>query len=169
MSIKQEIINHVNDGSLELVTPKVLSDKSLRKLYLTRELYDTVYEDKESLIEQEIFSNLIADLEVFVTSSTIDPYYLWCLEPRKEGIWEIRSTRPKYQIRIFGAFAAKDIFIATHYKPRDDLGSKHSGQWKPEIKRTQRTWNDLFPAYTHKKTNDPNQLFTGALNEKYFK
>ena len=120
MSIEQEIAIHVNDGKLKLVTPKVPSDQSLRKLYLTRELYDEVYEDKNSLFEQEMFANLIADLEVFVTSKTIDLQYLWCLEPSKKGIWEIRSTRQEPQIRIFGVFAAKDNFVATHYKLRDD-------------------------------------------------
>ena len=170
MSIEQEISIHVNDGKLKLVTPTVPGDRSLRKLYMTGELYDEVYEEKESRFEQKMFANLIADLEVFVTSNTIDHYYLWCLEPRKEGVWEIRSTREEPQIRIFGVFAAKDIFVATHYKLRDDLGgSKDSSQWKREINRTKKIWCDLFPAYTHKKTNDPHQLFTGALDEKYFR
>ena len=34
MSITQEIFTHVNDGNLILVTPKVRSEPSLRKLYL---------------------------------------------------------------------------------------------------------------------------------------
>ncbi len=169
MSIEQAISSRVNDGSLKLVIPMAPSDRLLRSLYLTRELYDEVYEEKESLIEQKMFSILIADLEVIVNSDTIDPQYFRCLEPRKAGIWEIRSTRQEPQIRIFGAFAAKNIFIATHYKLRDELGRKHSGQWELEIKHTQRTWSELFPAYTHKKTSDRNQLYTGALDEEYFR
>ena len=170
MSIEQEISTHVNDGNLISVTSKVPSDRSLRKLYLTRALYDEVYEEKESRSEQKKFAYLIADLEVFVTSNTIDPYYLWCLEPRREGVWEIRSTRNIPQIRIFGVFAAKNIFVATHHRLRDDLSvSKDINQWKPQINRTKRIWRDLFPGYTHKKTNDSHQLFTGALDEKYFR
>ncbi len=169
MSIEQVVASHVAGGKLKLVTPMVSSDRSLRKLYLTGELFDKVYEEKECLFESEMFARLIADLEVFVVSEMIDPDYLWCLEPPKDGIWEIRSTRQEPQIRVFGAFAVKDIFVGTHYKLRDELGSKQSGQWKKEIMCAKRIWTSLFPAYTHKTTNDPNKLFTGALDEKYFR
>ena len=168
MSIKQEISSHVDNGRLKLVHPRVMSDLPLRHLYLTRELFDEVYEEKKSSIEKKMFANLIADLEVFVTSLTIDPAYLRCLEPPKDGIWEIRSTRQHPQLRVFGAFAAKDIFIGTHFKQRDELGSKDSEQWKIEIRNAKSIWIDLFPAYTHKTTTDQNRLFTGALNESYF-
>ena len=169
MSIKQEVASLVDGGKLRLVTPKVPSDRSLRKLYLTKELFDKVYEEKEGLSEIEMFANLIADLEVFVTSETIDLGYLWCLEPSKDGIWEIRSTRQEPQIRVFGVFAAKNIFVGTHHKLRGELGNKNSEQWKIEIRRAKSIWRNLFPAYTHKKTDDLNQLFTGALDEKYFR
>ena len=169
MSIKHEAASLVAGGKLRLVTPKVPSDRSLRKLYLTRELFDKVYEEKEGLSEIEMFANLIADLEVFVTSETIDPDYLWCLEPSQDGIWEIRSKRQEPQIRVFGVFAAKNIFVGTHHKLRGDLGNKNSEQWKIEIRSAKSIWRNLFPAYTHKKTNDLNQLFTGALDEKYFR
>jgi len=169
MSIEREIASHVDGGKLRLVTPMVPSDRLQRNLYLTEELFNEVYEDKQYHHEIKMFANLIADLEVFVTSDTIDPNYLWLLEPHKDGIWEIRSTRQELQIRVFGAFAAKDIFIGTHYKLREDLGRKDNEQWKIQIKFAKKVWSSLFPAYTHKKTNDRNQLFTGALDENYFK
>ncbi len=150
------------------VTPKVRSDHSLRKLYLTRELSNDVNEEKQTHFEVRVFANLIADLEVFVTSPTIDPDYLRCLKPYKDGIWEIRSTRERPQIRTFGVFAAKDTFIGTHYKLRDYLGGKDNEQWKIQMQRTKKIWNDLFPEYTYKTTNDPNKLFTGALDAKHF-
>ena len=81
MSIIQEIASLVDDGRLKLVTPNVSSDVLLRKLYLTEELFDRIYEEKDIISDIEIFANLIADLEVFVTSDTIDPGYLWCLGP----------------------------------------------------------------------------------------
>ena len=168
MSIEREINSHVESGCLKLVYPRVWSDWPIRDLYLSRELFDEVYEEKKSSIEEKMFANLIADLEVFVNSPTVDPAYLRCLEPPKDGIWEIRSTRQYPQLRVFGAFAAKDIFIGTHLKQRDELGSKDSEQWKIEIKHAKSIWNGLFPAYTHKTTTDQNRLFTGALNESYF-
>lgn len=136
---------------------------------MTTELFDKVYEENEDSNKATIFANLIADLEVFVTSPTIDPKYLWLLRPSKQGIWEIRSTRQRPQIRVFGVFAAKNIFVGTHHKLRDDLGGIDNEQWKIEIGCAKKIWRDLFPAYSHKKTNDPNQLFTGALDEKYFR
>ncbi len=169
MSIEKELASHVVGGKLRLVTPRVPSDQTLRKLYLTRELFDEANEEKESLSEIEMFQNLIADLEVFVTSNTIDPGYLWCLEPTRDGIWEIRSTRQEPQIRVFGVFAAKDIFVGTHYKLREELGDKNSGQWRKEIRYAKSIWRSLFPAYSYKTTSDLNQLFTGALNGRYFK
>ena len=169
MSIKKEIASHELSGKLRLVTPKISSDRPLRNLYLTEELFDEVYEEKEDSHEIEMFARLIADLEVFVTSDTIDPGYLWCLEPARDGVWEIRSTRQEPQIRVFGVFAAKNIFVGTHHTLRGDLAKKDSKQWKIEIRRAKGIWRRLFPAYTHQKTKEPNQLFTGALDEKYFK
>ena len=169
MSIEREIISQDISGRLKLVVPRVSSDQLIRRLYLTKQLYAKVYEEKETESEKKMFENLKADLQVFVSSNTIDPKYLWCLRPPENGIWEIRSTRQRPQIRVFGAFAAKDVFIGTHYKLRDELGKIDSRQWEMEIARTKTIWTDHFPTYTHKKTTDQKQLFTGALDEKYFR
>ncbi len=165
MSIELKIDSHLSEERLKLVVPWVSSDRLQRRLYLTKELHDEVYGEEQNSRESEMFANLIADLEVFVTSDTIDPDYLRQLAPPKEGVWEIRSTRSFPQIRVFGVFAFKDCFIGTHYRHRDNLKGK---QWQKEIKLTKDIWNRLFTGYTHKKSSSRNQLFTGALDEQYF-
>lgn len=169
MSIKEQISILKGDNRLISVMPLVKSDRSIRQLLLVEDLYKEIYEEKEEIVDVETFANLIADLEVFVTSETIDPNYLWCLKPKKNGVWEIKSKRPCPQIRIFGVFADKDIFIGTHLESRDDLGSIGSQQWKIAIRTTISIWDKLFPGFTHKKTSDVKNLITGALDGQYFK
>ena len=69
---------------------------------------------------------LDADLEHFVVSPEIDPKYLFHLYPSQDCVWEIRSVRDDPSIRVLGMFAAKDVFVATNFALREDLGGWQS-------------------------------------------
>lgn len=61
-------------------------------------------------------------------------------------VWEFKGkTRP--QVRVFGRFAAKDVFVATHWKWRRDLPDDDPSKWKREFRRCRTTWTNLFHPY----------------------
>ncbi len=165
MSIKQQISNLIASGDLVLVQPYVAGDPCIRKLYVERDLYIQIYRNRLGHPDEEMYANLMADLDVYVTSTTLDQNYFKCLTPKTDGIWEIRSKRPYPQIRVFGMFADKDEFVATNLKTRDELGPKTSPEWKISIRTAKAIWRRLFlGAYTNKKTQDIHALVTGVLN-----
>jgi len=62
-------------------------------MYLTEELYLAISGPNPKDVER--FARLEADLADFVTSPTLDPGYLKSLWPARDGVWAIRSVRPK--------------------------------------------------------------------------
>ena len=86
MSIREEILNRVVDGQLLKLSATLSSDPNLRSMYLTSELHGEVYRDRDDIKETKRFAILTADLEVFITNETIDPGYLWLLQPKKDGV-----------------------------------------------------------------------------------
>src|SRR5688572_1662301 len=153
-------------GLFEL-QPMPARERRLRSMYLTRELYEAIRNPKPE--HTEIFARLEADLAVFVTSPTIDPAYLKGLWPPRDGVWAIKSARPKPSIRVLGFFPVKDKFVATNYALRNELGKFESKAWKREKNLAGTTWRHLFPTYPFIVTRDVDQLFTGAINGNYFK
>jgi len=75
-------------------------------------------------------AELRADLEVFVEGRIIDPKYLFLLYPAADCVWEIRSVRSNPSIRVLGLFAKRDIFVATNFAFREDLGG-----WQSRLSR----------------------------------
>lgn len=167
MSIQEEIWEQVGNGSLVELRPDRIDEGKPRRMYLTTELYEELTMERDTLKEMERYANLEADLKVFLVSPTIDPKYLFGLTPAGKGVWEIRSRRHKPSIRVFGQFAAKDTFIATHCALRPKLGGWKSFEFKREIHKSRQTWNKLFtyPAVIA----DIHDLVTGAIDGKYFK
>jgi hypothetical protein len=157
----------IEQGELFGLEPIAARDRKLRSMYLTRPLFEAMNNPAAEHVER--FARLEADLEVFVTSPRIDPGYLKGLWPPRDGVWAIRSVRPRPSIRVLGFFPMKDRFIATNYALRNDLGAFDSRQWKTEMKRATHVWRRLFPAYPFVSSRDAHDLFTGALNGTYFK
>ncbi len=81
----------------------------------------------------------------------------------------MRSHLEEPQIRVFGHFAAKDVFVAFFFEYRGDLGSEADPDWLYQIRSVEHEWKQLFPAYTPLKSSDATKLFSGALDEEYFK
>jgi hypothetical protein len=111
----------------------------------------------------------LADLEAFVEGIALHPRYLFLLFPAREGVWEIRSMRPDPSIRVLGRFADVDVFIATNYALRHELGGWRSRAWR-DVKLSARTvWTNLFHTYRPIITTNVHDVVTGAINGKYFK
>ena len=72
--------------------------------------------------------------------------FLKPLDPEDEQVWEIRSRDPKPSIRVFGRFACRDVFIATHKALRPNLGDDRI-EWAREIRRCKAIWRQVFPTF----------------------
>lgn len=169
MSIGQSIRQHRADGRLHAIIPKAHGTAPKRAMFATEGLWDTLqasYQDEEF---EERMGRLQADLETFATGDPIYPKYLFLLYPSRDGVWEIRSVTDAPSIRVLGLFAEKNIFIATHFVLREDLGGWQSRQWK-EAKRTAlANWRNLFPGYHPIITANIHEVVSGAIDGKYFK
>ncbi len=118
--------------------------------------------------EQRV-ANLRADLEAFVVLETIGPKYLFLLYPGSKGVWEIRSVQDQPSIRVLGFFAAQDVFVATNYALREDLGGWQSREWKTVKRSALAKWRHHFNTYQPIITHDVHAVVSGAVNGKYFK
>jgi hypothetical protein len=122
---------------------------------------DPEWEDRKGFLQ--------ADLEVFAEGQRIGPKYLFLLYPAPEGVWEIRSGSPDPSIRVLGRFVAKDVFVATNYARRDEIGGWQSRKWRDVKVQSRTTWDNLFRPYQPLITTNVNEVVSGAINGKYFK
>jgi hypothetical protein len=154
-------------GGLYSLEPRLTRDAKRRRMYVSHELYQAMSTPAES--EIEIFARLEATLTDFVTSKTLDPNYIRGLYPARDGVWAIRSVEPHPSIRVLGLFPLKDVFVATNFAKRKELGGFESKEWRAARRRAKTVWRQLFTPYPYLDTRDVNQLFSGALNGNYFK
>ena len=167
MSIEKEIKQRILDGSLKELPLR--AGRKKRRLYVEATLYEEIVVERDDLEMMDRYTKLEADLNVFVTSQTINPHYLYLLSPTRDKVWEIRSVEPKPQLRVFGFFAAKDTFVATNHEYRDELGGFDSAIWRREKRRALAIWRNLFNSYNPIDTIVVGDLVTGAIDGKYFR
>jgi hypothetical protein len=169
MSIENLIQARVAEGRLFHLRPRAPGTTSRRAMLLSEvvwTLFETSHPDPT--MEARIGA-LQADLEAFVEGMALHPRYLFLLFPAREGVWEIRSMRPDPSIRVLGRFADVDVFIATNYALRHELGGWRSRAWR-DVKLSARTvWTNLFHTYRPIITTNVHDVVTGAINGKYFK
>jgi hypothetical protein len=167
MSISDEIRARVAEGRLFPVKPKSRGRRVIRYMFISEELHSAISSPAEGDFER--FDELHADLVSFVVDRFVTPDYLWLLSPPDDGVWEVRSRRVEPQIRVFGQFAEKDVFVGLTYNYRSDIGAYEDPNWNYEIRKAKSSWRILFPGYSAKTTTNTAQLLTGALNERYFR
>jgi|SRR5271166_5749263 len=169
MSIHDEILDRYRRKMLFPVMPRARGGTIRRALFICDDLNAVLTSPEGNQEWERRVAELQADLELFVEAQTIDPKYLSLLYPLQDAVWEIRSIRDEPSIRVLGLFAWKDIFIATNFALREELGGWESREWKV-VKRTARArWRQLFHPYEPKIGADVKKLVTGALDGKYFK
>lgn len=72
------------------------------------------------------------------------------LEPPPEEIWEMRITVPRPQLRVFGRFAERDVFVAMFAINRDRLGRAFSANgrknqsWQGAMYECEAIWNGIL-------------------------
>ena len=123
MSIVDAIREAIGRKRLFLLEPEFGSDRVTRTLLLHPELVE--HFDRAHGVPR--LGQLKADLEHFVIGGEITmcmiprrhrTAYMGLLQPPNKGTWDIRSLKPSPGIRVFGAFADRDIFVALHWLPR---------------------------------------------------
>ena len=142
MSITYEISCRVKEGKLFTIEAPWGPTQKIRQLYVAEDIQETLIDPPDG--ETERFDELRADLASFSTMTCIDAPFIRPLKPPGHGVWAIRSHREEPQIRVFGHFAEKDVFVAMCLDYRDDLGNVEDFRWDENIQKTQDGWIALF-------------------------
>jgi len=169
MSILDLIVSRVEQGMLFPFYPRAPGATPQRALLVSEEFWRFLREPGTDQDWEDRKGSLEADLEVFASGQPIGPRYLFLLYHSREGVWEIRSVRPNPSIRVLGRFVERDIFVATNFALRDDLGGWQSREWRDVKVRSRTIWTNLFHTHQPLITIDVNRVVTGAINGKYFK
>jgi hypothetical protein len=175
MSIRQAIQQALCANLLYLLEPEFMSDSVVRHMLLHPELH----KDLERAYEIPRLGRLKADLEAFVLGHEITmcmtprehkSAYMGLLEPISKGTWDIRSRDPCPGIRVFGAFADVDTFVALHWMPRsrpiagfDKKPLKDDEMdWQFAMMEAEARWKIALPEVTPKIGGD----VSGYISEK---
>jgi hypothetical protein len=72
------------------------------------------------------------------------------LFPTEERVFDFRVRKPHPGIRVFGCFAARDVFVATNWEQRDRLPTvlppeNDAEEWEKERKICLARWRQLTP------------------------
>lgn len=97
------------------------------------------------------------------------PSIYFCSPLRDMGFGKSEASGRIPSIRVLGYFIAKDVFVATNYALRGDLGGWDSREWRDAKVMAGTMWTRLFHQYRPLITTDINRLVSGALNGRYFK
>lgn len=80
--------------------------------------------------------------------------------PQSSGIWEFRIRGKKPQVRIFGAFAECDVFIALSVRDRDEL----EGNFPLAVAENSGTWSSIFREFDPIVGDEINEYLSGSFS-----
>lgn len=169
MSIEVEVQRWVLREGLHVLRPLTPKTACRRAMFVTSKLWEALNGPWESEDDEERFGRLYADLVQFVEGRRIDHNYFKNLWPRRDGVWEIRSVRPSPSVRVLGRFATKDVFIATNFELRNELGEFDSREWREAKRRCLAEWRHLFNSYPALIGNTIHDHISDAIDGKYFR
>lgn len=164
MSIQDLIDQREREGRLFELRPRMPDDPIERSMYVSEEVWrlvDGPWAD-ESMARR--CGRLRADMEQFVSGRmvaiSLTPYeaktaLFGLLDKPADGIFDFRSCDPSPGLRLFGAFAQADVFVALTCAPRsipveflnrpplkDD-----AKLWAKAIRECKAEWRKLFHPY----------------------
>ena len=161
MSIHAAIKRHIKNERLFALQMTFSSDTISRCVFLSEELRDLLEEQHTARESAFRIGRLQADLEAFAKGEIVSfcfvPFeagdaFFGKLHRVEEEIWDVRNRNPKPGIRLFGRFAAQNVFIASTWFPRSQswngkqpLGRRNNPLWEQAKDLTRKHWNTLFP------------------------
>lgn len=175
MSILDEVNKRLDEGRLYSVPQKFRSPwyPPGRTIYATGSIKTLVSGiGTTSQEERDRVAELWADLDDFLSGDRMDLRPLdssdnefakmALLEPSSDEVWEYRSVAPSPAFRIFGSFAAKDVFVALTWARRKDLGPKYSKEWRAAIQEFKEEWEINFGNVKPFSGSYPDDYFANA-------
>lgn len=158
------------DGSLQECVSSLLQDQTLilhplapgnaqrRVLFLHRRVWGAMVDPDTFGFDSRDIAVLRADMDAFVSGKFLHDGFVKRLsspdtKPAKSvdpNVWEIKcfdraqSGRPDPNIRLFGRFIDKDVFVGTNFERRNRLKGKETPEWRAEILICQRLWAHMF-------------------------
>lgn len=169
MSIEAEIKDRVGRGMLYPLAPSARGEAPVRAMLVGERLWAELHSPDEDDERAVRIGELLADLDIFITGEPLDPKYLFLLYPVRDAVWEIRSVRPDPSIRVLGLFARRDVYIATNFALRKELGGWESREWKTVKRAACAEWRKLFQTYRPLCSVTVSDLVSGAIDGQYFK
>lgn len=131
MLIRDVIESAVADGRLVAIRPVVPWAGTPRGFLVCAPLRDQMHSGKSDPDPKMRgrWATLEAAMSFFVEGNYVTEGLIKQLKPEKFEHWELRSRKPRPSMRVFGRFAARDVFIGTHVRLRQELG----GMWSPQF------------------------------------
>lgn len=156
MSIRERLNLAVEQG--HLVRYQRASVEGFRQLYLTAALYDELQNEQSAIAFFGQRSAVSAFFTRWLNGSRLSLRIeertgrneMARLEPPPEEIWEMRITEPRPQLRIFGRFVDRNVFVAMFAVNRDRLGNafstpgRKSQSWLGAMYDCETLWNGIF-------------------------
>lgn len=175
MSIRQYIGYQLKSGQLFQIFPRLMGAPVQRVLLANADVNRLVTGPWQNPREEIRCGRLWADFDRYVEGRLISvaldaPYtkprttYLARLDPERDDVFEIRSRDPRPGMRIFGRFADRDVFIATNWQYREDLGGPHDRLFARERTSCLAEWRKLLPTYDSVKGTSINDYFNDVTN-----
>lgn len=167
MSIQARIAELVKKGELAPVVPTDPSMSRMRDVFASREvvaLLTGAKGIKPALLgpagaAQAIFERFTAGKTL---TMRMDPHSgshaIFARNAKlKDRICDVRVLAPRPQLRIFGAFAERDVFVALTYQKRDLLN------FSLGVQRCRKQWDLLFPELEPVLSENVNDYISDAV------
>jgi hypothetical protein len=183
MSIRQEWMRHVRDGTLFRLGFLVPGRPEKRTLLMSQEINTLVSGPWSSDLMEDRCYRLRANLESILAGDRLtvcwEPYegeprhQIGRLAEPEEEIWDIRSV-DKPGLRTLFRFAELDVLVAFTCSPRSvpipwmnrlPLLGRKSKDWKRAKAETKRQWGILFPAHEPHKGNHLSDYLSNAISD----
>lgn len=156
MSIHEKIRDLQRQGRLFFVEP--ISGRYLvrRQLFVVKPVWKLLNGQWNSTADEERFSAFYADLDLYTGGEELRKKYFKPILPRggkiknkfQDGIFEIKSVKPKPGLRLFGRFAFRNCFIGMVLDWRAYYGEFESAEYKRLKQNLSQQWNGLFNPYS---------------------
>jgi hypothetical protein len=154
MSIRLMIKEWVNSGELIFLTPLLDFIPIRREIFVSKEILEALDGPWASRTDEKNAGRARALLDRFTEGAKISvrlppsrdvTAQLALLEGAKDQVWEFRCCESTPQIRIFGHFADKDLFVAFFLVNRNDIPTY--ADFHPLKEECKRRWRKYFPTY----------------------